>query len=429
MPGDGEELQTPLTEPPRERKTWDHIREVVTYSDLSLVTGLEENRGLGTQWDLMRALVGQAPRDIIVNFTALRGIIANDRGTYSEAELRRVLDWLTEPEQTRVLNALRGTWLRFTPGKGATITYEAQCLYELLSLLFRKSGADDIVSAMHLVEASEELGLNEPERLLEAFRTRLLKLADELQEAQESLSEVRLREIHRRLPQGVDLMRAARESVQSAAFSSARETLVNDIFGAASQLALSGTDVIRQIQALERDHIPLPEGFAMRQITQALQAQDLEALARLGRACLLPSYTPALLLNPIAIAAAADLQLDRERTEPAKLDLTPPEEIPVQTEEDQRIPAEAESLLQELEALAAARRDVGLAEFVMRDDKATSGFRLALLALLGSDTGKGLTGRMARIPLRLDIAEGDVEHPPSGPWKTISKGSIRRTRP
>ncbi len=281
---------------------------------------------------------------------------------------------------------------------------------------------------MHLVEVSEELGLNEPERLLEAFRTRLLKLSDELREAQESLSEVRLREVHRRLPQGVDLMRAARESIQSTAFSSARETLVNDIFSAASQLALSGTDVIRQIQALERDHIPLPEGFAMRHVTEGLQAQDIEKLAQLGRDCLLPTYTPHLLLNPIAVAAAADLQLDRERPEATKLDLTPPEAIPIQSDEDQRIPAEAELLITELEALAESGMEVSLSDFVPRDDKTTAGFRLALLTLLGSDTGKGLTGRVAKLPLRLEIPDGELEHPTSGPWKTISKGRIRRTR-
>lgn len=426
MPGEAPSGRPTQSEPPRERPTWQHIHEVVTYRDLSLVPGLEENKGLQDQWDLLRALVGQSPRDLVVNFTALRAIISNDRGTYSDADLRRALEWLTEQEQNRVLSAMRGTWLRFVPGKGTTVTYEAQCLYELLSLLFRRTSADDIATAMRLVEASEDLGLNEPERLLEAFRTRLLKLSDELKEAQESLSESRLREVHRKLPQGVDLMRAARESIQSSAFSTVREALVNEIFSAASQLALSGTDVIRQIQALERDHIPLPEGYAMRHVTDALRAQNLEDLASVGRQCLLATYTPSLMLNPVAVAAAADLQLDRERQEPAKLDLTPPE-IPTQTEEEQRIPLDAERLLEELEALATRGEEPTLAQFVIRGDKTTTGFRLALLTLLGSDPGKGITGRMAKIPLRLLVEEGELEHPTTGPWKTISKGRLKRT--
>ncbi len=77
MPGEEASPRMPLGEPPRERRTWSHIHEVITYSDLSLVPGLEENKALEAQWDLLRALIGQSPRDLIVNLTALRGIISN----------------------------------------------------------------------------------------------------------------------------------------------------------------------------------------------------------------------------------------------------------------------------------------------------------------------------------------------------------------
>lgn len=394
--------------------------------DPSSIEPLRNVADLGRIHPLLRALLGRGLCDFLVRAAALETIIGAVRGTFQPAELQRLLGWLVEPHRSTVLSALRGSeWLSYEPSIGYRVTDLGFWVDGILAFLHGRAREKELrvtlTGIVYLLDQGED-----PIRLLENFEGRLMRLRDEIDEAQTSYSERILREKRGKIEEVIEVSQQVRAvNARIPSRNRAARNAVRRIHRLLAELHGAGSELELAISELGRQYLTLAAGLTSEQVCRALLSFPQGELASLVSDALYPILPPPPLINSDALARAALRHIGQERLPPEPFPYLEPEPAP-RTADVVGVEAEVTVYLEELATLASAGEAVSLREIVPRHTPGESFLRLSLLPLVGDESMKeGVAGQLGRLPLEVDSVEGPPERLEGKPIRTLTKGTVR----
>jgi hypothetical protein len=398
---------TPDASAPNGVAGWDAIAEWTGGIPPDQIEALTAVKRLEAVYSLLHALLGRSVRDFLVRAAALKGIVESERTWLASRDLDHALSWLDDAARDSTLRALRSSgWFTYRPDAGTALTEAGRWAYDVLAFLHKRLAESELLPTVAGIEYALEIGVD-PVWHLQSLRGRLTALREEIEAARASHSEVILRRAAAKVEEALQLSAQIRVVLDRIPLDHrAARRVVREIHDLLSRLHGGGAELHAAITEVGRQYLELTAGLTVEQIVRSLMSMTREQLAAVGREALLPAFRPPPLLTPEVVAAAAELQVLRERVAPEPVVFTEPPDAPTGTDAA-LVPPEIRQLLQDLAQVAAERVPTLLRDLVPREDTATSFLRVSLLPLVGDRrAGEGIAGQLGGLPLAV-TPEGD----------------------
>jgi hypothetical protein len=396
--------------------------------DSSEIPALRSVQPVARLYPLLSSLLGRTEEDFARRLASIESLVASGRSPFGAEDLEAILSWMPPNARRSTVKALRdGGWLSHDPEFGTTITPDGRLLYEVFAALYRRALAGDLAPSIAILELMNETG-QDPRRILAAIRSRMAEILEEILRARAQRTVAYLREAKGMLEETLSLSEHLQDAIR-AIVSRDLEThrLIKGVLVTFAHLAQANTQLEEDLLQVTRDFVRLPTSITSHQVVRALVGTAKERLSEVGQHAVQPFYAPHPVVNTDALIASAEIYLRRTRELPPLLEWREPEPQPAATF-DPLLPTAALALIEDLVQVADSGGSARLEEIVPHSTPTESLYRNALLSLLNEARARrGIAGRIARIPLRVDVQNDGWPVPlGEGPLSALTPGQLNR---
>lgn len=414
-----ETLSLETTAAPRaEPLGWDDLHSrLAPGQQLDTLEHLQLAREFLPIYPYLKALTSTNALDFIERVASMSALIAVDSASFTQKDLERALYWFTQPAREGVLLALRRSgWLEYDEETRTTrISDAARMVFENIALLKRSVREDDLLSTVSAIENALQVGIP-PTQLIQALRSRLNRLYDDIKKAEESHSEVILKNSAKKLQDCNKLstqIRAVLCRVPPAM--RVADQVYESIQDLLSRLHLKSSDLHSAIIEMGKQYLNLTAGMTIEQIVRVLRSRSKEELASVAKRALFGILVPPPYINTSVAGEATIQQASKNLGPPEKVKWIDPPVIGTTTApEESRFP-DARKFLAELLDLVRSGKNVDLSMLIQQGSLSETFLRANLLPFVGiGGKGEGLVAQFGRLPLQVETS--NKTEPVKGPF-------------